>query len=308
VWRSYFLKLAKFSLKWENLLDSSPFLSVGWELNIKKFPYRELLQFRQGVYQNFNKRADTLMDLLDALSSNTSAQTVVELSLNSAFRRDYSALFTALDEWEPEKAGKTLTQLAAPYLPKPKQFPFWLLGLDVTPQPRVHAPTLEDRSYVYQPNPIKSNKPITIGHAYSSVVLFPEEEGEHGPVWVAPLDVKRVKSSEDKEMVGALQTQVLMEDKKLPFHDEFCVEVVDSGYSKPAFLEKNSLKTNLVTIAPAPSIATACDRDRGRASSVVGCSVLATRRGHLACARGYCNHQHGQPEWEKVSSGDRSLE
>ena len=211
----------------------------------------QLKQFRQEVYQNFNKRADTLMDLLDALSSNTSAQTVVELSLNSAFRRDYSALFTALDEWEPEKADKTLAQLAAPYLPKPKQFPFWLLGLDVTPQPRVHAPTLEDRSYVYQPNTIKSNKPITIGHAYSSVVLFPEEEGEHGPVWVAPLDVKRVKSSEDKEMVGALQTQVLMEDKKLPFHDEFCVEVVDSGYSKPAFLEKNSSKINLVTIARA---------------------------------------------------------
>lgn len=40
-----------------------------------------LKQFRQQVYQNFNKRADTLMDLLDALSSNTSAQTVVELSL-----------------------------------------------------------------------------------------------------------------------------------------------------------------------------------------------------------------------------------
>jgi hypothetical protein len=33
----------------------------------------QLKQFRQEVYQNFNKRADTLMDLLDALSSNTAA-------------------------------------------------------------------------------------------------------------------------------------------------------------------------------------------------------------------------------------------
>ena len=112
----------------------------------------QLKQFRQEVYQNFNKRADTLMDLLDALSSNTTAQTVVELSMNAAFRREYSALFTALDEWEPEKAGKTLAQLAGPYLPKPARLPFWLIGTDVTPQPRVHAQTLEDRSYVHHRN------------------------------------------------------------------------------------------------------------------------------------------------------------
>lgn len=106
----------------------------------------QLKQFRQEVYQSFNKRADTLMDLLDALSSNTSAQTVVELSLSPFFRRTYSALFTALDEWQPEKSAKSLAQLAAPYLPQPAQLPFWLVGTDVTPQPRLHARTLEDRS------------------------------------------------------------------------------------------------------------------------------------------------------------------
>lgn len=211
----------------------------------------QLKQFREEVYQNFNKRADTLMDLMDALSSNASAQTVVELSLNPVFRREYSALFTALDEWEPKKADKTLAQLAGPYLEKRERFAFWLLGTDVTPQPRVYARTLGDRSYVHQPNSIQSNKPITIGHAYSSVVCFPEEESEHGPVWVVPLSVERVKSSADKEMVGAEQIQTLLEDEKLPFHDELCVEVEDSGYSKPAFLAKNRQKTNLVTITRA---------------------------------------------------------
>ncbi len=211
----------------------------------------QLKQFRQEVYQNFNKRADTLMDLLDALSSNTSAQTVVELSLNSAFQRTYSNLFTGLDEWEPEKSAKNLAQLAAPYLPQPASLPFWLIGTDVTPQPRVYARTLEDRSYVHQPNAVKSNQPITIGHAYSSVVLFPEEENAHGPVWVVPLSVQRVKSEEDKEMVGALQIRALLDDETLPFHDELCVEVADSGYSKPVFLEKNRQKTNFVTIVRA---------------------------------------------------------
>jgi len=105
----------------------------------------QLKQFREEVYQNFKKRADTLMELMDALSSNISAQSVVELSLNSAFRREYSSLFTALDEWEPEQEEKNLAQLAGPYLPKPKERPFWLFGTDVTPQPRVHARTLEDQ-------------------------------------------------------------------------------------------------------------------------------------------------------------------
>lgn len=38
------------------------------------------------------------MDLLDALSSNERASSVVELSLNPAFKRSYTALYKAIDE------------------------------------------------------------------------------------------------------------------------------------------------------------------------------------------------------------------
>ena len=112
----------------------------------------------------------------------------------------------------------------------------------MTPQPRIFARTLSDRSYIYQPNTVKSNKPISIGHAYSSVVLFPEEESEHAPVWVVPLSVKRVESSADKELVGAKQIGQLLDDETLPFHVDFCVEVGDSGYSKPEYLIENRPK------------------------------------------------------------------
>jgi hypothetical protein len=119
------------------------------------------------------------------------------------------------------QGGKDIGRIGRPYLPKQVQCSYWLLGTDVTPQPRPHAKTLEDRGYVHQPNPIKSNKPITIGHAYSTVVLFPEEESEHGPVWAVPLSTKRVKSSEDKEMVRAGQVQTLLEDETLSFTISF---------------------------------------------------------------------------------------
>ena len=104
------------------------------------------------------------MDLVDALSSNTQARSVVELSLNTCFRRDYTSLFKAISAYKPEDAKKNLAKLAAPYLPKPDKRSFWLLGVDVTPLSRPYAFRLEDRGYVYQPNPIRSNKPFTIGH------------------------------------------------------------------------------------------------------------------------------------------------
>ena len=49
-------------------------------------------QFRQDLYNGFEQRPDTLMDLLDAISSNSNARSPVELSLNALFRRDYSGM------------------------------------------------------------------------------------------------------------------------------------------------------------------------------------------------------------------------
>ena len=210
---------------------------------------QQFTQFREQVYQNFNKRSDTLMDLIDAISSNTQARSVVELSLQDCFRRDYSSLFKAIAAYEPEKATKSLAQLAAPYLPKPQKRKFWLFGVDVTSQSRPYAPTLQDRSYVYQPTPMRSNKPITIGHQYSDVFYLPEREPRPAKNWVVPLSTQRVKTSADKELVGAEQVCVLLEDEKLPFHNQLCAEVVDSSYSKPAYLHANRSKGNLISIA-----------------------------------------------------------
>src|SRR5215207_5549088 len=58
-----------------------------------------LVQFRHRLYQNFTNRADTLMELVDALSSNGSTRSVVELCLTPCFRRTYSTLYKALAEW-----------------------------------------------------------------------------------------------------------------------------------------------------------------------------------------------------------------
>jgi hypothetical protein len=125
---------------------------------------------------------------------------------------------------------------------------FHLLGVDVTSSPRPFADTLPDRGFVYQPNTIKGNKPIAIGHQYSFWAWLPEYDSSRKSHWVVPLSLQRVASRENKELVGAKQLDDLLTEKNLPFGEGFCVEVADS---KPAYLNANRQHTNLVTIARA---------------------------------------------------------
>jgi hypothetical protein len=205
-----------------------------------------LAQFRKEVYQNFNKRADTMMDLLDALCSQTKSGSVVELSLQNCFRRSYSAIFKAMNEYRPKKDD--LAQLAGPNLPVPQQRPFWLIGVDVTPQPRPYAQTLAERGFVYQPTVIWGNKPITIGHQYSTVAILPEKDSEQPVPWVVPLSCQRVKPDESKTVVGAKQIGKLLGDARLPFHKQLTVEVGDSDYSQPAYLAANREQEHLLSV------------------------------------------------------------
>jgi hypothetical protein len=206
-----------------------------------------LKQFRTSLYQNFNNRADTLMDLLDAMCSVPEAQSVVEYSLAACYQRSYSTIFKAIDELKLTELW--LPNLVGPYLPKPKKWPFWLLIADVTTSPRPYAHTLEDRGMVYQPEVVKGKLPVTIGHQYSTVALGLEPEAGVASSWVLPLLTKRVATDEDREMVGAGQIELLLNDDKLPFAQGLTVEVGDTSYSKPAYLHAHRKFPNLVTVA-----------------------------------------------------------
>ena len=204
-----------------------------------------LSQFRYEVYQHFNKRADSLMELVDALSRNQSARSVAELSLAPCFRREYSALYKGITACA--LTNTDLAHLAAPHIPAPQQRNFRLVAVDVSAHPRVYSPTLTDRSCVYAPTVIKGNKPITLGHQYSTVVSLPEKEVGDAP-WVIPLSTARVSSQADKELVGAEQLSKLLADPTLPFGQELCVGVYDSSYSKPAFLHAQCQYPHQVTV------------------------------------------------------------
>jgi hypothetical protein len=104
---------------------------------------------------------------------------------------------------------------------------------------------------VYQPEVVTGKLPVTIGHQYSTVTLGLEAEAGVTSSWVLPLLTKRVKSDEDKEMVGSKQIEMLLRDAKLPFGRELTVEVADSSYSKAAYLHAHRNFRNLVTVVRA---------------------------------------------------------
>ena len=134
-------------------------------------------------------------------------------------------------------------------VPSPQQRSFHLLGLDVTPIPRPHAQTLEERGFVYQPNQIRGNKPINIGHAYSILAELPEKVGPYQAPWSIPLSGQRVGIDQSDKSVGMEQIQQLLSDPELPWAKKLCVLAVDSAYGVCPFLSKQAQHENLITLA-----------------------------------------------------------
>ena len=123
----------------------------------------------------------------------------------------------------------------AELIPTPKPEQFYLFAADVTPLPRPYAPTLEDRTIIYQPNTVKGNKPINIGHSYSILTALPPKESTGQLPWAIPLMVNRVKSSETGKQVGSQQLQQILTQKNLPWSNHRSVVVVDSDYAAYLF-------------------------------------------------------------------------
>ncbi len=121
--------------------------------------------WRSQLYNFLGSRRETVMELIDSLSSNQQANSVVELSLNPLFQRNYNSLYKGIQEFLPEETDdnyeeltKNLLTTVSQTIPPPQSRHFNLFGIDATPVSRPYSNTLEDKTYIYHPNPIKGNK------------------------------------------------------------------------------------------------------------------------------------------------------
>jgi hypothetical protein len=218
--------------------------------------------FRQQLRDCFYRSSDSIIDLLDALAGNSNgSSSVAELSLSPLFQRTYNSIYQAIsesfntnktDKNQPSELTKKLQKillLVATLIPAPKERPFYLFAIDTTPLPRPYANTMPERGYIYQPNTVKGNKPINVGHSISIVSNLPEKGVSNSGAWSIPLLSERVTPDSSGTSQGSEQIKALLSDKSLPWYDQLCVLAADSTYSQRSFLFEQCKHQNLVVVA-----------------------------------------------------------
>ncbi len=225
-------------------------------MDIFIFKFRE---FRNKIFGLFKYRADSTMDLIDAVAGQVNKESVVKLSLSHLFRRTFSSITDAVDNLFRRKANThptpheykeeqtKMTQLLAEQCPHSTLRPFELFAVDCTSNSRIYSDKLSDRGYVHSPTKIPGQKPITVGHQYSTVVYLPERTESAEPHWVIPLATMRVKSQEIAACIGMKQLVEIANFDK--FKDELCVAVNDTAYSHSRPLSIAAEQSNLINIS-----------------------------------------------------------
>ena len=207
----------------------------------------EFKKFRYTLYSFFSKRADAVMNLLDAVSSfGHQARSVVELSEAPCFKRKYSSITDAIADGLPHVKWDNVQRYLFQTLfnASANQPPCFLV--DCTPNPRPFANTLKDRSITHSPNPAPGNKPICIGHSYSCVALLPTDPLVHDKKWLIPLSMQRVASDQKGNEVG--MKQVASHIQQLNLENQLTVSIGDSLYGSEACRIITAEHENLVHI------------------------------------------------------------
>ena len=149
--------------------------------------FNRLIQFRQAAYALFGPARDALFEMTDAVLTTPAAHSFAEFSCSRYFRRGWPSLYEALQDGRPDR--EKLLELYSRHV-KMDDRP--TLAGDHTAWPRPTAYTLQERTVEHQPTPVPGNRPITLGHGYSSLVWVPEAKGS----WALPLLHERIAIGE----------------------------------------------------------------------------------------------------------------
>jgi hypothetical protein len=182
-----------------------------------------LQQFRQSVYQILRKRADAILDFIDALTVAGQVDSPVALSEEAPFRRKFSSIFDVLSEGQieaeqlhpvlDEQQPSDCEQIAG----------YEVYAVDTTPDERPEAETLAERGLLKA----QKNAPVRKGQKFSWLVRLVKQRTS----WVAPWDVRRVKADSNDNQTAVEQVKALDgQNKRLK------VVVADSLYANMVFL------------------------------------------------------------------------
>jgi len=158
--------------------------------------FTKLKAFRQAAYGCLGNACDAQFELTDAVMVTPAANSYVELSLAPVFRRSWCSAYEAMEDGRPDR--EALLRLYTAHLPTT---PRPILAGDHTAWPRLSARTLRERTIEHQPTKVPGNKPITVGHGFSTLAYIPEQAGS----WALPLLHERITPAETPIEKGVSQ-------------------------------------------------------------------------------------------------------
>src|SRR5919206_1370051 len=158
--------------------------------------FATLQTFRHALYGCFERRADALMDLTDALLTVGPVTSPAHLSLEAVHRRGWGSLYAALAHGRIDHAG--LRALVGRH-PLVDGQPIY--AVDVSVWPRCDAETSPERGYYYHPSRHSAGQPIVAGWAYQWIAQLSFARDS----WTAPVDVRRVPPARNVHTLAADQ-------------------------------------------------------------------------------------------------------
>jgi hypothetical protein len=151
--------------------------------------FSTLAEFRSYAYACLERAADALMNVSDALLTETPAQSLAELSLSPCFERRWPSIYAALQDGKIDR--NALQKRFAQYAPVPQEGEHLVVGGDASSILRVQSPSVRDRTYVHAPNLPEAAKPVRPGWQFSELAVLPKEKSS----WVYVLDNRRIPST-----------------------------------------------------------------------------------------------------------------
>ena len=157
-------------------------------------------QMRQQMYDCFERSADALFNLSDALLSEPQARSLPELSLSVFFQRRWPSVYEALQDGRINVEHLRAVFVQALLESKAADEPIWL-GLDSSSMQRLEAKGSRDRGMIYVPNMPHATKPVSVGWQFSTLMLLPEQPSS----WVGILEQRRISTQRTAIEVGIEQ-------------------------------------------------------------------------------------------------------
>lgn len=189
--------------------------------------FNRLKQIRQQVYASFERGADALFNLADALLSESQAQSLPELSLSPFFERQWPSVYEALEDGRINVEQLRTLWVQVLLEERAETEPIWI-GVDTSNLTRANAVTSADRTIIHLPNLPLVEKPISVGWTFSTVVVLPEQASS----WTPILEQARVSSEQTAIGVAIAQLQAL----RPLFGTRRVIILADRWYGTPEFL------------------------------------------------------------------------